>query len=360
MNVSVKSARVIQKKSKVNKEKNKKKNKKKKSIEKASKVLSTYSNIVFNDNYDPEDDVNIYRFSMDRAIAISPRRDDTRENPREFQIYSPFLFITTGYVIESSPLLQLIQMGIIIQDGTENINGISYNRYRFFKELQDDRPYDYTPEDGYTLKSFDEMTEEEQSALNENDCLQVGESFNVAISTNSMDDFLTHLRADETPPEYCEKSTSFLFGNSFKGNKEAITFSTQNNDAALPIPGEAYTIVRKNPSKHTDKAPFHIAYVIYQHLGLNITLEAEAEAGPRYIPTFAFYDINPKGNTFHKFWSGQQDRTSELYSDSITIVLTDHKKHTPTHTLTSRQKSMKNGGSKRKIIKRKSKTRKTR
>jgi hypothetical protein len=90
-----------------------------------------------------------------------------------------------------------------------------------------------------------------------------------------------------------------------------IPNSGKNNNA-IPLKGESYAIVRKNLID--DEAPYHIAFVLYTHQNINITLEAAADAGNEYYPRFCFYDINPNGLTFHKF-------NSTGYLNGETIVL---------------------------------------
>ena len=92
--------------------------------------------------------------------------------------------------------------------------------------------------------------------------------------------------------------------------------------------GESYAIVRKKINENT---AYHASFVVYTHDGVNITLEAEADAGPSYQPKFCLYDTNPEGNTFHRRWSAElykksknenhQFRYKALYNNGETIVL---------------------------------------
>jgi hypothetical protein len=102
-----------------------------------------------------------------------------------------------------------------------------------------------------------------------------------------------------------------------------------------------------------DSAPYHIAYVIYTHQNVNITLEASADAGNLYYPEFSFYDINPNGNTFHKKYSQyyQNGVTNVLQSRNIDDVLREIDEEN--------SKSKKHKGGKRKKLKT-AKTRKIR
>ena len=91
--------------------------------------------------------------------------------------------------------------------------------------------------------------------------------------------------------------------------------ANEKNNNAIPNNGESYAIVRKDESLD-NKSPYHIAFVLYTHENINITIEASADATPLYYPRFGFYDTEPnKTNTFHNFWSKQE------YNNSETIVL---------------------------------------
>jgi hypothetical protein len=81
------------------------------------------------------------------------------------------------------------------------------------------------------------------------------------------------------------------------------------NNTAFPEPGEAYAIIRRKLV--VGSAPYHIAFVLYSHNGVNITLEANADDGSEYYPRFGFYDTK---KTFHKMFV-------ELYDNGTTIVL---------------------------------------
>jgi hypothetical protein len=98
---------------------------------------------------------------------------------------------------------------------------------------------------------------------------------------------------------------------------------------AIPKNGETYAIVRTKVV--ADKSPYHIAFVLYTHNNVNITLEAEADNRNDYQPKFCLYDTNPDGHTFHRRWSGElfkndtstagSDRYNSLYNNGETIVL---------------------------------------
>jgi hypothetical protein len=102
-----------------------------------------------------------------------------------------------------------------------------------------------------------------------------------------------------------------------------------NNNKAVPASGQSYAIVREKVNQNT---AYHVAFVVYRHGNVNITLEAEADNGNGYMPKFCFYDIPPvpnqrsMGNTFHRRWSAElypmtTDRYRLLYYNGTTIVL---------------------------------------
>ena len=270
-----------------------------------------------------------YRFiGKLQNIGIRPRDDervdvDGKPNVPEFQIYSNYLLINVGYNISESPLLQLIHSGIIIPDGIESIKGTDFMKYKFVRHLIDSRKYTADSE-GYYGPDLDNHSK------NENDCLKMGEALSLFMVTRSSDSFFSHLAQISTEPELCERTSSQLMGQSTWHNRNILKslnsikkntkIDVSIDNTANPEPGEAYAIIREKSVMH--RSPYHIAFVIYREDGVNITLEAEDGAGKSYLPTFAFYDVNEDGNTFHRYWSGEQDNAPDiLYGNGKTVVL---------------------------------------
>jgi len=144
------------------------------------------------------------------------------------------------------------------------------------------------------------------------------------------------LKLEESEPVLISRDTKIpnkIFGESDKQNITILkNIDDENkNDYAIPKPGESYGMVRKKLIRN--KQPYHIAFVLYQHEGINITIESEAENGNNFLPNFCFYDTDPQKFTFYRRWSGliydankKDPRYYGLYGKtSDTIVLQPRK-----------------------------------
>ena len=266
------------------------------------------------------------------AFAIKPVH--LKDELPEFQTTSNELYIEHGTVFDG-PLNTLIQSGLLTHLGNIELpNQKTYAKYEFYRELMDDR------------------SEDDEKAVNENDCLKFAESitsfvnlhknaiiFNkqlqqdVGPSVLQYRDVLQHNPTNSRPKRRTSvKSTSpkspqsFHFGDSDRKNRDLlkqVNPAKIDNDA-IPDEGELYAIVRRR-STH-DRSSYHIAYVIYSGDTINITIEAEADNETRYQPKFCLYDKNLLGNTFHRRWTGElykdSDRANQLYENGRTVVLT--------------------------------------
>jgi len=261
-----------------------------------------------------------FLFTKDKVFAIKPQS--------QFQIYSTELYVKPEYTIDpDSALASLIRDGVIVPvpKAVKKIGKIPYKTYMFYRKLVDDRKYtDQIPD------------ENDVTSTNENDCLTFAECLTHVSRTHDVD-MMNHLlkNAGNTPPVLQTKSNETIFGESANKNRKLLKKIKvgEKNNFALPESGETYAIVRKAPPKKDEhpKAPYHIAFVLYTYNGVNITLEAEADAGNTYKPRFALYDTNPEGNTFHRNWTAElykestdpehKKRPEQLYSGSETIVL---------------------------------------
>jgi len=277
-----------------------------------------------------------FTITTNNKFAIRPEdgtiEEDGTENDPEEQTSSPYLYIKKGLVlVDSSPLAKLKAMGLIIESNTE-FTKTNYTAYQFHRELLDTINYD---KNGIALSRTKKPRYEDRpdpKIYNENDCLKFGEAMAIAMRSGNMDYVVRHLRTDITKPELCVTThdrQQLLFGDKENININLYKKVSGIDNEAIPNPGEAYAIVRRKVLD--DRAPYHIAFVLYQDNGINITLEAEAGGGEgnpdgAYLPRFAFYDTNPMGYTFHKRWAGQlpgdtADRIDLLYSNGNTIVL---------------------------------------
>ena len=267
-----------------------------------------------------------YMFTNDLMFGIKVIEDTSHD--------SHHLYINEKATIDPlSPLAKFINRGLIIQVGYldtfvkrnkgedvesvelhymkepevyEKIEG-TFLKFRFFRKLLDTR---YSKSGLFSEK-------EGKKYYNENDCLHFAE-------------FLTMTHGVEPEQYTCpfpynyeasalkaktedDVSDENIFGMSDEENIDLLTNipMDQVNNNAIPQPGESYAIVRKE-MKNTNM--YHIAFCLYSHNGVNITLEANADNGRLYLPTFNLYDTNPKGLTFH-------NRYRFVYDNSITIVL---------------------------------------
>ena len=274
-----------------------------------------------------------YSFTKDRAFAIKPIKPAKQEGytmVAEFQTTSDYLYVRSDYKINQDSALQnLINHKFIIKTKiiqlAVKLSGLDietdYIEYKFYRPLKDERIYDsngYPKEDGVSI--------------NENDCLKFGECLTFMNQTLDKNTFNKLLRA-ETGPAMLQSTTNKAFGATIydKDNIDILKKinSGAKNNLAIPKNGETYAIVRKTVV--ADKSPYHIAFVLYTHNNVNITLEAEADNRNDYQPKFCFYDTNPDGNTYHRRWSGElfkndtstigSDRYDSLYNNGETIVL---------------------------------------
>jgi hypothetical protein len=278
-----------------------------------------------------------YTYTKDRVLAIEPVSVGEEDDETEDQTYSNKLYIDQTHEIKSdSPLAILINDGIIVKKKTavsfvtkpkkgeskKPSNVPVYDVYEFYRHLKDNRPYDSEGEPDY----------DDDTAINENDCLKTAECLTIATQTRDKHLFETLLAANQAPPALRTGATNKIFAETSNDKDnikllKPIDASKKNNDA-VPEMGESYAIVRKRINQN---AAYHAAFVIYSHGGVNVTLEAEADAGPLYQPKFGFYDTNPEGNTFHRRWSAELYKTSRipehkirrraLYHNGETIVL---------------------------------------
>ena len=235
-----------------------------------------------------------YLMTKDGIFAIKP--EEYEEFVSFLQRDSIGLYIREGFVLADSPLSRLIDRGFIVVERNVKIKNSKYNRYTFYRPLVDNRKYL-----GYR------QPVENDRRINENDCLKFAESMAVASSTLKKTVFNKVIRANSSPCVY--KVNGTLFGDTDAKNMSVLSRAKTINNTAFPGPGEAYAIVRKKLV--IGSAPYHIAFVLYSHNGVNITLEANADDGPEYYPRFGFYDMK---KTFHKLFV-------ELYDNGTTIVL---------------------------------------
>lgn len=182
----------------------------------------------------------------------------------------------------------------------EDIEG-GYYKYRFHRPLLDLR---------YNEKN--ERIPENENALNENDCLNFGECSTakyIGLEKNNITAFPYQYQTSVLQ----SKETKNPFGISDELNMEMLKNIPPNkkNDNAIPEKGECYAMVRK---EYRESVMYHIAFCIYTHNGVNITLEANADNGREFLPAFGFYDRNPNGFTFYK-------RYISIYDNGETIVL---------------------------------------
>ena len=274
-----------------------------------------------------------YRFIKDGTFAIKPIKPPNQVGytmVAEFQTTSDYLYVRSDYKINQDSALQnLINTDFIIKTGitklTVKLGGLDvqsdYNEYKFYRPLKDERTYDSKG-----------LPKEDYVSINENDCLKFGECLTFMNQTLDKNKFDELLRA-ETGPPMLQSNTNTPFGatENDKDNIKILKEINKNDkdNFAVPKNGESYAIVRKKLV--LDKSQYHIAFVLYTHNNVNITLEAEADNRNDYQPKFCFYDTNPEGYTFHRRWSGElfkndtsttgSDRYNSLYNNGETIVL---------------------------------------
>lgn len=275
-----------------------------------------------------------YTFTKDHVLAIHPLAEPGGYDA-EFQTTSDSLYVVAYHEIyPTSSLGRLIASGIITKKATVEFThrvgkmkySLKYDEYQFHRPLRDERVY--------TGKYPDENDPGYETNLNENDCLQFSECINVANQTGDpalMDRMLASTNAPSAYYAAHAATNKNVFGETNAKNIKILsTIPAQaKNNYAAPDDGQSYAIVRR---KHVDgRSDYHIAFVVYQHNGVNVTLEAEADNKDQYMPKFCLYDTNPLGKTFHKRWSAEeyknsndpddQDRYNALYNNGDTIVL---------------------------------------
>ena len=275
-----------------------------------------------------------YRFTKDGAFAIKPIKPPTQAGytmVSEFQTTSDYLYVRSDYKINQNSALQnLISNKFIVTTGmpklTVKLGGLDiqsdYVEYKFYRPLKDERKY-----------NSQGFPEEDRVSINENDCLKFGECLTFMNQTFDKNKFNELLRAESGPAMLQSNTTNIPFGAT-ENDKDNIKIlkkinKDDKNNFAIPKNGESYAIVRKKLV--IDKSQYHIAFVLYTHNNVNITLEAEADNRNDYQPKFCFYDTNPDGYTFHRRWSGElfendaseegSNRYNSLYNNGETIVL---------------------------------------
>lgn len=176
-----------------------------------------------------------------------------------------------------------------------------FYKYRFHRPLLDLR---------WDKKG--QLITDSEDTLNENDCLNFGESSTakyMGIENYNISAFPYRYEASFLE----SKETGIPFGVSDELNMEMLQNIQVNrkNNYAVPEQGECYAMVRK---ELRESVMYHIGFCVYSHNGVNITLEANADNGREYLPSFGFYDRGQKGLTFYK-------RYTPIYDNGETIVL---------------------------------------
>lgn len=276
------------------------------------------------------------------------------------------LYINKDYIDnidKESPLYKLIESGYLIKEDNEAFihnrediflsdtegNAKKFVTYKFFRLLKDDR-----------------KTDSDDDQLNENDCLNFSEFLTCRNkSIDKHDSRISilpfHYDASVLKAKHVDKKGEF--GVSYKRNVDIVNKidSSLINDNANPDQGNSYAIV-KNEIPKVGQTPYHIAFVVYKHNGINITLEASAHDNldgkqQEYNAYFSFYDSNPKSrNTFHKYYKKRyqpmpmttivlESRDSNLITKEIMkeikpVIKTTRRKD-PTKKRTTRKKTAK-------------------
>jgi hypothetical protein len=294
-----------------------------------------------------------YKFTLDGLFAIKNNNSKylyIKKDKLTTLVPSTLLtFLHDNYIVldEKEPIKQITQTINNLYDITND-----YYQYIFHRPLKDEREY---VKDNLSQRI---APIDDNININENDCLKFGECLTVLNQTRDLNRFNEMIQSPEGPSVLQEKSLkNKQFGLSDKKNIAIVNQMSEDetNNNAIPKQGESYAIVMKKLK--TEYAPYHIAYVIYTHQNVNITLEASADTGNLYYPEFSFYDINPNGNTFHKVYS-------KHYIDAITIVLqsrniedvlreVDQENTKKQIKMTGRKKSKKRKYKKRKTVKQK-------
>jgi len=235
-----------------------------------------------------------YIVSKDCEIALKGESSDS-------------LFIRTNYNIPVSSLKTLIDDGYLKIIGsnirlTIKTGGIfipicndnEYNEYQFVRPLKETAP----------------------EPKSENDCLNFAEFLAAEIHGVKAAYSIFPYKFDTSMLQSKENKEQFGYSN--KRNIELLKLipMEKKNDNAIPNDGEAYAVVRSSYTR--GGSPYHIAFVIYSHEGINITLEAAAlpdeDTRTEVLPQFSFYETSQGAMTFHRV-------VSEAYENGQTIVL---------------------------------------
>jgi hypothetical protein len=235
-----------------------------------------------------------YRVSNNCAIVIKGELSDS-------------LFIRANYTIPASSLKTLIDDGyfkivrsnvkLTIPSGGINIpicNNDEYTEYQFVRPLKETAP----------------------EPKSENDCLNFAEF--LAAETHGVKDSHEIFPYKFNTSMLQSKDTKNQFGYSKARNRQLLKRipMEKKNHSAVPNDGEAYAVVRTSDTP--DESEYHIAFVIYTHEDINVTLEAAAlpqeDSREEVLPQFSFYERNPGGTTFHSV-------VSVGYQNGQTIVL---------------------------------------
>jgi hypothetical protein len=280
-----------------------------------------------------------YTFTKDGVFAIKPIKPIIPGyiTSAELQTTSNFLYIRSDYVTSKSidmntALGKLFTNGFIVATGkTPTLvfkrGGLDmpslYTEYKFYRPLKDERVY------------VNDIPTDDDISINENDCLKFGECLTVASQTGDKSRFNNMVQANTNPSVLQSSTTDKQFGETDKTNIKIAkeTVPGKKNNFAVPQNGQSYAIIRTKLIDNS--APYHIAFVVYTHASVNITLEAEADNGNDYQPKFCFYDTEPSGHTFHRRWSAELykdaidengiNRYNMLYNNGETIVLASRK-----------------------------------
>lgn len=266
-----------------------------------------------------------YVFTKDGVFAIQPQPPDDYD----LQTHSDVLYVRNDFqIVQTSALANLISNNFIVKTGitkdlTINKLGIdvtnNYIEYTFYRPLIDERKY----KNDFPIKNA--------KGINENDCLKFGECITVANQTYDKPKFDQMITSEFGPPVLQSSATNKIFGVDENENIKLLKTipTSKKNNFAVPKNGESYAIVRKQLVLNA--ADYHIAFVLYTHNNVNITLEAEADNKNNYMPRFGFYDITPNGKTFYRRWSAELYKNSpdpykiarwnSLYNNGETIVL---------------------------------------
>lgn len=224
---------------------------------------------------------------------------------------SKSLFIRSDFVPDASSTLgKLIERGMIKKIATNVV--LKGSNGGLNMDLCDGQPFD-------EYQFFRMLLERGDHVDSENDCLNFAEFLGAAGEDLFEIEGRPLFPYKFSASVYKAKENGKIFGYSDKQNIALLKTipADKKNDNAVPLPGEAYAIVMSK--KDPELSPYHIGGVLYNHDGINITLEAAAlpEGHPdlEFQPEFSFYDTEAGGATFHK-------KYLKIYHAGETIVLT--------------------------------------